>query len=59
MYPQAPSAPPPYNADMQFNQYEDRQSMPNYHTTSEERMADFQQLVGRYESEFCVFFLMD
>jgi hypothetical protein len=29
--------------------------MPDYHTTSEERMADFQQLVGRYESEFFVF----
>jgi hypothetical protein len=45
MYPQAPSAPPTYS----------RQFMPNYHTTSEERIADFQQLVGRYESEFCVF----
>ena len=45
-YPSAPSAPPPYNNDMQY-----RQSMPNYHTSSEDRMAGFQQLVDRYESE--------
>jgi hypothetical protein len=54
-YPEAPSAPPSYSANIRFNQHEGRQSMPDYHTTSEERMADFQQLVGRYESEFFVF----
>ncbi|CAF4887763.1 unnamed protein product, partial [Rotaria socialis] len=26
-----------------------RQSMPNYHSSSDDRMADFQQLVDRYE----------
>jgi hypothetical protein len=31
-----------------------RELMPNYHTTSEERMADFQQLVDRYESELFI-----
>jgi hypothetical protein len=49
MYPSVPSAPPPYNPDMQY-----RELMPNYHTTSEERMADFQQLVDRYESELFI-----
>ncbi len=53
-YPSAPSAPTPYNTDMQFNQQQYRESMPNYHTTSEERMADFQQLVDRYESELYI-----
>ena len=55
MYSQGPSAPPPYSPDMRANQYEDRQPMPDYHMTSEERMADFQQLVGRYESKIFVF----
>lgn len=50
-YPAVPSAPPPYNSDMTTDQHSLYQSMPNYHTTSEERMRDFQQLVGRYESE--------
>ena len=40
-----PSAPPPYATGMRLNDGRD------YHTTSEERMVDFQQLVGRYESE--------
>ncbi|CAM4754940.1 unnamed protein product [Rotaria magnacalcarata] len=43
-YPSAPSAPSPYNNDIQ-----DRQSMPTYHASSEERMRDFQRLVDRYE----------
>jgi hypothetical protein len=45
-----PSAPPLYQADAP----EYRQTMPNHHTTSEERMADFQQLVNRYESKFVI-----
>jgi len=50
-YPSVPTAPPAYNTDMQLNQQEYRESMGNYHTTSEDRMPAFQQLVDRYESE--------
>jgi hypothetical protein len=39
---------------MQANQQQYHGSMPNYHTTSEERMTDFQQLVARYESELFI-----
>lgn len=50
-YPSAPSAPPPYNNNnMQYNPVQNRTSL-SYHSTSEERMADFQQLVDRYESK--------
>ncbi|CAF1383256.1 unnamed protein product [Rotaria sp. Silwood1] len=51
-YPSLPSAPPSYNTDMQLNQQQYRHSLPNYHTTSDERMADFQQLVDRYEINY-------
>jgi hypothetical protein len=55
MYPQQyPSAPPLYNPDMQVNQQQHRASMPNYNTTGEDRMANFQQLVDRYESELLI-----
>jgi len=55
MYPQQyPSAPPLYNADMQVNQRQYPESMPNYNTTGEDRMANFQQLVDRYESELLI-----
>lgn len=57
-YPSVPSAPTQYGTDFPSN-YE---SMPNYHTSSEERMADFQQVVGRYESvcfSLLIFFLMN
>jgi hypothetical protein len=49
-----PSAPPIYNPDMQVNQQQYRESMPNYNTTVEDRMANFQQLVDRYESELLI-----
>lgn len=52
-YPSVPSAPPPaYNGDAVYNQQQYSQSMPNYYTTSEDRMAGFQQIVDRYESKF-------
>lgn len=38
----APQLPPP--------PYQQQQQMDNYFRPAEERMADFQQLVGRYES---------
>ena len=44
-YPATMQAPPPYQNRMQVNQ-----ELPNYHRPAEERMIDFQQLVGRYES---------
>jgi hypothetical protein len=54
-YPSAPAAPTAYNTDMQLNQQQYRESMGNYHTTSEERMASFQRVVDRYESELVHF----
>ena len=42
MYPQPMHGPPPYQNHMQ---------PPNYTRPAEERMADFQELVGRYESK--------
>jgi hypothetical protein len=45
-YPGIIQAPPPYQNNMQMNQ-----QLPNYYRSAEQRMADFQQLVGRYESE--------
>jgi hypothetical protein len=49
---QYPSAPPAYNSDGLVNQHGTNS---NYHTTSEERMVDFQQLVARYESKIIYF----
>lgn len=49
MYSTTPSAPPPYDASMQMTNA-GYPSMSNRHSTSEERMGDFQQLVNRYES---------
>ena len=46
-YPNTNQVPPPYQENMQVNQQLD-----NYHRPAEERMADFQQLVARYESGF-------
>jgi hypothetical protein len=43
-YPGIIQAPPPYQNNMQMNQ-----QLPNYYRSAEQRMADFQQLVGRYE----------
>ncbi|CAF0949327.1 unnamed protein product [Adineta steineri] len=48
-YPSAPSAPPPYQTDMQSNQQQYHETMPNHHMSSENRLAEFQQLVARYE----------
>jgi hypothetical protein len=45
-YPELIQAPPPYHNNMQINQ-----QLPNYCRPAEERMADFQELVGRYESK--------
>jgi hypothetical protein len=45
-YPENMQAPPPYQNNMQVNQ-----QLANYYRPAEERMIDFQQLVGRYESE--------
>ena len=53
-YPSLSSAPPPYNSNMKFNQEEYHQSMPNYHTSNEERMIAFQQVVDRYESKIVI-----
>jgi hypothetical protein len=39
--------PPPYHNNMRANQ-----PAQNYYRPAEERMVDFQQLVGRYESEW-------
>ena len=46
-YPQISQAPPPY----QNNKHANEPSV-DYFRPAEERMADFQQLVARYESEF-------
>ncbi len=53
-YPSAPPPPPAYNTATQVNQYDQRESLRNYHTTSDERMVGFQQLVDRYESKFVI-----
>jgi hypothetical protein len=64
-YPDIIQAPPPYQNNMQMNQ-----QLPNYYRSAEQRMADFQQLVGRYESELkknknykksfcCVYYLVN
>jgi hypothetical protein len=42
-YPEPMHGPPPYQNNMQ---------LPNYCRPAEERMIDFQELVGRYESKF-------
>jgi hypothetical protein len=42
-YPEPMQGPPPYQNNMQLQ---------NYTRPAEERMADFQELVGRYESKF-------
>jgi hypothetical protein len=44
-YPGTTEVPPPYQNNMQVNQQLD-----NYYRPAEERMADFQRLVARYES---------
>ena len=50
-YPAVSSAPPPYTSDMQSNNQQYRESTTSYRTSSEDRMAGFQQLVDRYESK--------
>lgn len=46
MYPQSMQAPPPYRNNLQANG-------PNgqFYRPAEERMAEFEELVGRYESK--------
>lgn len=48
MYPQSNQGPPPppYQQNMQVHAQYDQ-----YYRPAEERMADFQELVGRYESQ--------
>jgi len=46
-YPETMQVPAPYHNNMQANQ-----PVQNYYRAAEERMVDFQQLVGRYESEW-------
>jgi hypothetical protein len=46
-YPDTNQVPPPYQENMQVNQQLD-----NYYRPADERMADFQRLVARYESRF-------
>jgi hypothetical protein len=46
-YQGATQAPPPYQNNVQINQH-----LVDYNRPADERMADFEQLVARYESEF-------
>ena len=49
MYPQSMQGPPP--PPYQQNTHGIGQQYDNFYRPAEERMVDFQELVGRYESE--------